>query len=76
MMNRRSLLRGLIAAPLVVRESGILMPVKKIIEPVWMGWDLGSGSSIYRFTVTFARYSDATKIRWEEMPISEVAYAA
>ncbi len=32
-MNRRAFLTGLIAAPLVVRTAGLLMPVK-VIEPV------------------------------------------
>lgn len=33
-MNRRAFLTGLIAAPLVVRTAGLLMPVKVIEQPV------------------------------------------
>jgi len=32
-MNRRNFLMGLIAAPAIIRTPGLLMPIKRIIEP-------------------------------------------
>lgn len=47
-MNRRRVLTGLLAAPLVVRTTGLLMPVRAIwtareLEMIRKGWELRNG---------------------------------
>lgn len=52
-MNRREFITGLIAAPAIVRIDSI-MPVKKIIEPVWLiNWDVASTDLAAFGTVVF-----------------------
>jgi len=60
-MDRRSFIRGLVAAPLVIRTPGILMPVKAVPEPfayvrcMWMDG------------------SESMKLVWSMQPASFVA---
>jgi hypothetical protein len=39
-MNRRGFLTGLIAAPVVIRTAGLLMPIRKIAAPEDRGWQM------------------------------------
>lgn len=48
MLRRRGLLAGLgalLAAPAIIRTPGLLMPVRPLREPLWVGVDWASGPS-------------------------------
>lgn len=59
MINRRSLLLGLIAAPVVIRTPGLLMRVRSILpECEWSYFNPSTGIYHFRF-VDFAEHIEA-----------------
>lgn len=67
-MNRRNFLASILAAGVAPAAvgSGILMPVRKIVVPRWVGMDLGSGEAT---AVALLRANAAgTGVEWVSQP--------
>ena len=75
MLTRRGLIGTLLAAPVIIRTPGLLMPVKAIREPLWMGLDWAATMTHYQSMALFdaegrlVEYQEwATEISNEALP--------
>lgn len=64
-LSRRGFFFGLGATLAVIRTPGLIMPIKEIIEPVWVRVPLGR---VYNFVVENNRWKEAAmRLGWINM---------